>query len=1124
MSAITLLHLSDIHFKKNKKDDDKIFRRDVQDKMLNAIKGHLDERQEVDFIVVTGDIAFSGKKEEYDEAEGFFERLKTIVPDKSEFLMVPGNHDVDREEVNELLSLQKNVVNEEKVEEFLREKKNISRIVNPKFEYFRKFARQCNSKLYKDESKYFWVRNVEDRGISFLGLNSSWACEGDEDRYNIALGYPQIKEALDLAGEMPVRIALMHHSHFYWLKDVEAGKCRSELFGKCRLLLHGHDHADRAEIYADPSHSIICLGANSSYTLDKQGYIGFQFVNVTLTGDSVSCRVWPYIFDDRRRHDFVPDRERYAAQKGEAFFDIHPYEYSSKESQKPIIPLRIPDDYRDWIERFHSKLPIEQLAKKGEVFHVPLPRVYIPLATANPFHKEEIKRLQAEKEKKRGKKGENTFDAETKEPPMIDIEELLGRQDTVLLRGEPGMGKTTLVRHLAYIVVHGQAKPGLQGYLPVLIFLKDLWPLFEAEIKKNSGRVEFESILEAYFEEIACHLTIDIVNGYLEQGRAILLIDGLDEVPEHLRGVLIEKISRFWSKNKTNRFLLTGRPHGITGEVTNLFGKYLQDIERLDQGKIAGFITDWYHEVCGQATGIAEKTATELIADISTNEYVSVFVQIPLLLTAVCILYQDNKKIPDQRADLYGRVVDNLLCKRFSDPADPDNVPRIEAFFRRLAFVMQEKHLKHMEPFGVKGILKEFYPQGGNEKNSEYNRRIDRRFDEIEPNCGLLKRQSSGEVEFFHLTFQEFLAAKYLNDQDLNFENYLSDPWWDEVILLYASLVSLERTAEGNKIVEKILKFNGEHKAQHHRFCLLGSNALRDMLSFKRSQDVVNLSRQNLKGVITSHEDPIIRLEAGEILGVFGDDRYLDFEMVEVPAGGFIRGSKKGKYYDDEEPARKIYLDTFLIGKYPVTNREFKEFVDSGGYEQEEFWLPEGLEFLKEDKITEPLYWRDRKWNGLNFPVVGVSWYECEAFCRWLSERTGNKYRLPTEAEWEKASRGTDGRVWPWGNEFDEKLCNYYDLGLGRTSSVGIFSGGESPYGCGDMAGNVWEWCQDWFAEDYYKKSPDRNPPGPKNGDFRVLRGGGWFNVSDYCRCAFRYGVVPSSRADGVGFRLARSL
>ena len=154
---------------------------------------------------------------------------------------------------------------------------------------------------------------------------------------------------------------------------------------------------------------------------------------------------------------------------------------------------------------------------------------------------------------------------------------------------------------------------------------------------------------------------------------------------------------------------------------------------------------------------------------------------------------------------------------------------------------------------------------------------------------------------------------------------------------------------------------------------------------------------------------------------------------------------------------------------------------------------------------------------------MGVSWYEAAAYANWLSKKTGKIYCLPTEAQWEKAARGTGGREYPWGNEFDKNLCNSEECGLNRTSPVGIFTKGESPYGCMDMAGNVLEWCSDWFEEDYYKKSPKKNPRGPGNGSLRVLRGGCWFFDARDCRTAFRGGFLPADRDYDVGFRLLRS-
>jgi formylglycine-generating enzyme required for sulfatase activity len=243
--------------------------------------------------------------------------------------------------------------------------------------------------------------------------------------------------------------------------------------------------------------------------------------------------------------------------------------------------------------------------------------------------------------------------------------------------------------------------------------------------------------------------------------------------------------------------------------------------------------------------------------------------------------------------------------------------------------------------------------------------------------------------------------------------------------------------------------------------------------------------------------------------------------MIKVEAGEFTRGSESKEAYDWEKPVRTIYLDEYMIGKYPVTNEEYRRFVEDGGYTNEDFWTKEGWQWKKEKKISEPRYWHDRRWNGPNFPVVGVSWYEASAYAKWLSQKTGEEYRLPTESEWEKAARGTDGRTYPWGEGIDKNKCNY-DMNLNRTSPVGIFPQGTSPYGCFDMAGNVREWCADWFGEKYYEKSPAKNPEGPTTGGVRVLRGGNWFSVARHVRAAYRSRDVPSARWSIAGFRLSQ--
>jgi formylglycine-generating enzyme required for sulfatase activity len=232
--------------------------------------------------------------------------------------------------------------------------------------------------------------------------------------------------------------------------------------------------------------------------------------------------------------------------------------------------------------------------------------------------------------------------------------------------------------------------------------------------------------------------------------------------------------------------------------------------------------------------------------------------------------------------------------------------------------------------------------------------------------------------------------------------------------------------------------------------------------------------------------------------------RPLPMEWAAVPAGEFMMGSEDGE--SDESPIQPVYLDTFEIGTFEVTNEQYYRCVEAGACS-----LP------RNQKYNSPEY--------LDHPVVDVSWFDAKAFCEW-NDPNG---RLPTEAEWEKAARGTDGRIYPWGEEIDCSLANYYgkdngnDYCVGDTTPVGSYLDGVSPYGTYDMAGNVWEWVNDWYDVDYYGISPESNPLGPEDGDEKVLRGGSWGYRTDLVRSAFRGRDGPTYTVSDVGFRCASS-
>ena len=253
------------------------------------------------------------------------------------------------------------------------------------------------------------------------------------------------------------------------------------------------------------------------------------------------------------------------------------------------------------------------------------------------------------------------------------------------------------------------------------------------------------------------------------------------------------------------------------------------------------------------------------------------------------------------------------------------------------------------------------------------------------------------------------------------------------------------------------------------------------------------------------------------------NDGYGDY--VFVPAGPFTMGDRSGDGLARERPAHAVELGAFYIGKYEITNREWKKFRDDPGYDDPKFW-PNG-HVVPRDQVP---YWTQPNNHGGgtpdsdDYPVIGVNWDAATAYCAWLSARTGKRYRLPTEAEWEKAARGTDGRRYPWGDSLDRSLANYVGAqSFDTVQPVGHFKTNASPYGAFDMAGNVLEWCQDWYDRDYYAVSPRRNPQGPATGAYRVVRGGSFFVEASDLRSAARSAAWPSFQGHRmIGFRPVR--
>jgi formylglycine-generating enzyme required for sulfatase activity len=234
-------------------------------------------------------------------------------------------------------------------------------------------------------------------------------------------------------------------------------------------------------------------------------------------------------------------------------------------------------------------------------------------------------------------------------------------------------------------------------------------------------------------------------------------------------------------------------------------------------------------------------------------------------------------------------------------------------------------------------------------------------------------------------------------------------------------------------------------------------------------------------------------------------------ETVLIPAGEFLMGSEPredGDARSDELFRHAVYLPDYFMARTPVTNAQYAVFVEAAGRKP-------------------PAHWKDSRppQGKVDHPVVWVSWYDAMAYCKWLAEATGQPYRLPSEAEWEKAARGMDGRVYPWGNEWDAEQCNTGESGRGGTTPVGSYPQGQgaSPYGVLDMAGNVWEWTRSKYKNYPYAPADGREDARAGADILRVMRGGSWFDLGSFARCAARRRGLPDGLWSSMGFRVCVS-
>lgn len=1063
---LQILHLSDLHISTDSNFDRSL----VLDPLIDRVKKDRKDGIKPELVIVTGDIAFKGIKEEYDEAKIFFtDLLKAMKLPKERLFIVPGNHDVDREKYRPTdIPVYKDM---DKLNMEL--EKYRADLLKGMSDYFNFVKEEYPHIKPLHENLIPFVASYEaecGKKVGLIGLNSAWMCRKSPDREEIAIGEYQIDHAVkELKGKNDLVICAFHHP-IGWLLQEDVSRAKKHLNEK--VILCGHLHSAEGGLYHDYEGSRYLFQTGAAYINEKDWPERYQYLTFDWDEKSIRLDFRSYV---RKTRKWIIDSE--TGDDGKKYFYIEKPETEKGRRKKPKSVLKIPKEYLEWVKSNYSHLDADKLYGKGKAFPLSLPEIFVPLYSYKAGEAV-IKKKNLDKERK-----------------PDDIEKIIAESDHLIIEGQAGSGKTTLLKHVAYCLASGKNNEckieASDEFLPMLILLKDINDFF----KEKGGNISPDafSIMEWYIEKKQNgFLTADTLQYYIEEKKAVILIDGLDELLSEYRESVINAFADLGIKFKGNKIVFSSRPHGIEGPAVKRFGKSHIKIHPLDTEQVNLFINRWFKYLYPGEIGSGGKTAQTMIGEIRVHPAINQLVDNPLMLTAICILYHDEKELPGQRAELYKKFIDNMLYRRFKESE------KVYTFLKILAYEMHQKRVRGIDKSSCIEILSRVYLKKEQEKKEEYHKRLDKTFDDIESKCGLLKLES-GEFSFWHLTFQEFLTALHIVDTSRDYSkaigSYLRDDWYKEVIELYIGYLSIDNKTWANGIIADII--NSKDQSPFKKW-LLASTSLVDIHKDRREEDVKGAVKKCMVKIIEAEKDPKVLLQAGENLGWLGDTRDLE-EFVAVEGG----------IYNLEELG-EVDIKPFEIGKYPVTNDWYARFMAEEGYLQKEFWSKEGFKWLEKKGQKQPLYWDEHKWKCPNSPVVGVCLYEADAFCRWLTliRNDGHTYRLPTEQEWQAAAAGKEGRIYPWGNDLGKNKCNNYETDIKKTSPVGIFENDLTIEGVYDLGGNVCEWTSSFYDKDK---------------DYYVVRGGSWDDLAEFSRCAIRLRVVPYSWVNLIGFRCART-
>jgi len=678
----------------------------------------------------------------------------------------------------------------------------------------------------------------------------------------------------------------------------------------------------------------------------------------------------------------------------------------------------------------------------------------------------------------------------------IPLEKALAAHRKLLVVGDPGSGKSTFLKRVAFQLCRGWAEG---APLPLRIEAAVL-STYIAQQHTKTGPADASSpewiplFLGAQCSEKNRGLTADYFRAKLTAGGCHVLIDGLDETPdEPSRERLAELIREAAAAFDGCRFVVTSRPEGKV-PIPNFEEARIGDLE---PEAIRAFLAKLAKQLYSTDETKERQFREDLEAAVNGRREIRRMTRNPVMLTALAVLQHNNVKLPEKRVDLYGSILKWLSKQR----AKPGRMPASDCLLRlrELALEMQqhEKGRQKQAPLAWAGekLAKRFT-----------NREAAERFLRAEQADSGIVVSRGPDIAYWHLTFQEYLAALEIagwEDSDqykllLGKSPKIYQPEWRETVLLYGGLLYKAGPPKVDALLRRVLDNMEKQPALANRAKCVGliGALLPDLVGYSVSDKRYGESLRLVMDIFDAAKSKGVpfkdRLAAAEALGQAGDPRLKKHEWVTIPAArnywiGAQKEDPKGRYHDEEadedEAPRKVNLAPFRIGKYPITVLQYATFVEEGTAPN-----------------REPGNW-DEQQEHPNWPVVNVTWHQASEYCEWAGGR------LPTEEEWERAARGPTGTKYPWGNDdIDPLRANYVDSKIGHPTPVGLYPCGASAEGACDMVGNVLEWTSSEWS---------------KGSATYVWRGGSFGDSRRDARSSCRYDALPVVLNRYLGFRLA---